>query len=35
MRRLGMARAADMDFEHPLVPEGNPIRPHIVYLKEA
>jgi ribosomal-protein-alanine N-acetyltransferase len=35
MQRLGMARAAEMDFEHPLVPEGNPIRPHIVYLKEA
>ncbi|TPE58784.1 GNAT family N-acetyltransferase [Sandaracinobacter neustonicus] len=35
MQRLGMRRAAEMDFEHPLVPEGNPIRPHIVYLKEA
>ena len=35
MQRLGMQRAADMDFEHPLVPEGNPIRPHIVYVKEA
>ncbi len=35
MQRLGMQRAADMDFEHPLVPEGNPIRPHIVYVKGA
>ena len=35
MRRLGMLRAAEMDFEHPLVPEGNPVRPHIVYVKDA
>ena len=35
MQRLGMRRAADMDFDHPLVPEGNPIRRHIVYVKEA
>lgn len=35
MQRLGMRRAADMDFEHPLVPEGNPIRSHIVYVKDA
>ncbi len=35
MQRLGMTRAEDMDFEHPLVPEGNPIRRHIVYVKGA
>lgn len=35
MQRLGMQRAAELDFEHPLVPEGSPIRPHIVYVKEA
>lgn len=35
MKRLGMARAADMDFEHPAVPEGHPVRPHIVYVKDA
>jgi RimJ/RimL family protein N-acetyltransferase len=35
MQRLGMVRRADMDFEHPAVPEGNPVRPHIVYLKSA
>lgn len=35
MKRLGMARAESMDFDHPLLPEGNPIRRHIVYLKDA
>jgi RimJ/RimL family protein N-acetyltransferase len=33
MQRLGMERRADMDFEHPAVPEGNPVRLHIVYVK--
>ena len=31
MERLGMARAADDDFDHPNVPIGNPIRRHITY----
>lgn len=35
MQRLGMARAASLDFEHPAVPVGSPVRPHIVYRKEA
>lgn len=35
MQRLGMVRRADMDFEHPAVPEGSPVRPHIVYVKSA
>jgi RimJ/RimL family protein N-acetyltransferase len=35
MQRLGMVRRADMDFEHPAVPEGSPVRPHIVYEKLA
>lgn len=35
MRRLGMVRAANRDFEHPLVPRGHPVRPHIVYQKDA
>lgn len=35
MQRLGMERRADMDFEHPAVPEGSPVRPHIVYVKSA
>lgn len=35
MQRLGMVRAADLDFDHPAVPEGHPVRPHIVYLLDA
>jgi RimJ/RimL family protein N-acetyltransferase len=35
MQRLGMLRAADMDFDHPAVPVGHPVRRHIVYLKDA
>lgn len=30
MRRLGM-RDAHEDFEHPALPEGNPLRPHCLY----
>ncbi|MFN7399000.1 MAG: GNAT family N-acetyltransferase [Sandaracinobacter sp.] len=33
MQKLGMVRAEEMDFEHPAVPEGHPVRPHIVYVK--
>lgn len=31
MERIGMARYADEDFEHPSLPEGHPLRPHILY----
>jgi len=31
MGRLGMTRDPDGDFEHPLVPEGDPNRPHVLY----
>ena len=31
MERLGMTRSPDDDFDHPLVAEGDPLRPHIVY----
>ncbi len=31
MERLGMTRETSADFDHPLVPEGNPLRPHITY----
>ncbi len=31
MRRIGMTRAADRDFDHPAVPEGHRLRPHVVY----
>lgn len=32
MRRIGMQRDAARDFEHPAVPVGDPLRPHIVYV---
>lgn len=31
MERLGMARAHGDDFEHPNVPLGSPLRPHVTY----
>lgn len=31
MRRLGMRRDAHGDFEHPNLPEGHALRPHVLY----
>lgn len=31
MDKIGLARVPDGDFEHPSVPEGNPLRPHVLY----
>ena len=31
MERLGMRRDVSGDFEHPDVPEGHPVRPHVLY----
>lgn len=31
MERLGMTRVVDRDFDHPGVPPGSPLRPHMVY----
>lgn len=31
MERLGMVRAPEHDFEHPAVPLGSPLRPHVTY----
>lgn len=31
MERLGMARVHALDFDHPAVSVGDPLRPHIVY----
>ena len=31
MERLGMFRDPDDDFDHPRVPEGHPLRPHVLY----
>ncbi len=33
MQRIGMQRAARLDFDHPLLPEGHRLRRHIVYGK--
>ena len=32
MERLGMRR--DVEFDHPRVPEGHPVRPHVLYLAD-
>lgn len=31
MTKIGMARDPAADFEHPSVPLGNPLRPHVLY----
>ena len=31
MQRLGMVRYPDEDFEHPSLPEGHRLRPHVLY----
>ena len=31
MERLGMRYRADCDFDHPQVPPGDPLRPHVAY----
>lgn len=35
MARLGMTRDPADDFDHPLVPKGNPLRPHVLYRLAA
>ncbi len=35
MRRLGMHRDPADDFDHPVVPEGHPVRPHVLYRISA
>jgi RimJ/RimL family protein N-acetyltransferase len=31
MERLGMKRSPDDDFDHPVLPEGHPLRRHVLY----
>jgi RimJ/RimL family protein N-acetyltransferase len=31
MERLDMTRHPDLDFDHPRVAEGNPLKPHVTY----
>jgi RimJ/RimL family protein N-acetyltransferase len=33
MDRLGMVRRPELDFLHPILPEGHPLKPHITYVK--
>ena len=35
MERIGMTRDLSSDFEHPRLPEGHPLRPHVVYRIDA
>ena len=32
MRRIGMVATPDRDFDHPLVAEGDPLRPHVTWI---
>lgn len=31
MEKLGMQRRPEEDFDHPALPEGHPLRPHVLY----
>lgn len=31
MEKIGLARDLDADFDHPSVPDGDPLRPHVLY----
>ena len=31
MEKLGMRHSPDDDFMHPLIPDGHPLRPHVLY----
>jgi RimJ/RimL family protein N-acetyltransferase len=35
MERLGMTRSPHEDFDHPRVPPGHPLRPHVLYRVQA
>ena len=35
MEKLGMRRDPDADFEHPSLPEGHPLRQHVLYRLRA
>ena len=35
MQRLGMRYRAGMDFEHPKVADGSPLKPHVTYWLDA
>jgi ribosomal-protein-alanine N-acetyltransferase len=31
MEKIGMTRSPDDDFDHPKLPEGHPLRRHVLY----
>lgn len=33
MERIGMAHKASDDFDHPLLPDGHPLRRHVLYYR--
>jgi RimJ/RimL family protein N-acetyltransferase len=35
MQRIGMTRVAGGDFDHPRLPEGHPLRRHVLYAADA
>ncbi|MEI9965074.1 MAG: GNAT family N-acetyltransferase [Caulobacteraceae bacterium] len=35
MRRIGMTRDPTRDFDHPAIPQGHPLRRHVVYFAAA
>jgi RimJ/RimL family protein N-acetyltransferase len=35
MERLGMTCRPERDFDHPKVPEGDPLRPHVLYAIDS
>jgi RimJ/RimL family protein N-acetyltransferase len=35
MRAIGMQRDPNGDFDHPRVPAGSPVRPHVLYRRSA
>jgi len=34
MEKLGMERCPNMDFDHPIVPEGHELKPHVAYVAQ-
>jgi len=35
MEKIGMTRAPEDDFDHPRLPEGHPLRRHVLYRKRS
>ena len=35
MERIGMTHRADLDFDYPRLPKGNPLRAHVTYMIDS